>query len=388
MRNALQALQRLELTFALDLFRYRKIINGTILEEHQGEISEDICALLRANIIETFNFDPKAENVRDAVTQLCLEHTFHPIKQMLDALEWDGVNRLDRWLVDYLGAEATELNQSIGAIMLIAAVRRVREPGVKFDTIVILEGKQGSGKSTALQILAGPGNHSDNEILTLDTKSQMEAMEGVWICELSEISGLNKADIERTKAFASRGYDRARMAYGHFSETRGRQAIFVGTTNDNRYLRDRTGNRRFLPVTTGTIDLAALRRDRDQLLAEANSREAQGDSVILPAELWAAAAAIQEERLEEDPWLEPLSAIGGEAYGDEVRAYTHDILEQVLLITLENRHAGHAKRLSGLMRTLGWEPAKFKVGGKTLRGFRRPKPENHRDPPAFHHRKF
>src|SRR5690606_16975012 len=112
---------------------------------------------------EGFNFDPKPENVRDAVTQLCLEHTFHPIRQMLDGLHWDGVPRVDRWLITYAGAEDTPLNQATGRIMLVAAVRRVREPGVKFDNIVIFEGKQGTGKSTALRILAGPGNHSDNE---------------------------------------------------------------------------------------------------------------------------------------------------------------------------------------------------------------------------------
>lgn len=209
MRNTVVALQRLGFTFSHDLFRHRKVVNGAILDDHEGEISDDACAMLRAFIIEAFGFDPKAENVRDAVTQLCLEHTFHPIRQMLDALIWDGVARVDDWLVSYMGAEDTPLNRAVGRIMLVAAVRRVREPGVKFDTIVILEGKQGTGKSTASRILAGPGNHSDNELLTLDTKAQMEAMEGVWIYELSEMSGLNKSEVERMKAFASRDVDRA-----------------------------------------------------------------------------------------------------------------------------------------------------------------------------------
>ncbi|MET3663139.1 VapE domain-containing protein [Aquamicrobium ahrensii] len=379
MRNTVVALQRLGFAFSHDLFRHRKVVNGAILDDHEGEISDDACALLRKFIIEAFGFDPKAENVRDAVTQLCLEHTFHPIRQMLDALTWDGIPRVDGWLVKYMGADDTPLNRAVGRIMLIAAVRRVREPGVKFDTIVILEGKQGTGKSTALRILAGTGNHSDNELLTLDTKAQMEAMEGVWIYELSEMSGLNKSEVERMKAFASRDVDRARMSYGRFSEARGRQTVFIGTTNEHKYLKDRTGNRRFLPVKTGEIDLEALRRDRDQLWAETEKLEAEGQNIVLPQELWAVAAAEQEERLEDDPWQERLAIVRGKAAGDEVRAYTADLLGGVLGIPTERQHNGHGKRLAALMRDLGWEPGKFKVAGKTMRGFHRPKPEGHVD---------
>lgn len=379
MRNSVLGLQRLEFTFSHDLFRHRKVVNGAMLDDHEGEISDDACALLRAAIIDRFGFDPKAENVRDAVTQLCLEHTFHPIRQMLDALTWDGVPRVDDWLVRYMGAEDTPLNRAIGRIMLVAAVRRVREPGVKFDSIVILEGKQGTGKSTALQILAGPGNHSDNELLALTTKEQMEAMEGVWIYELSEMSGHNKSESAKTKAFASRQTDRARMSYGRFSEARGRQTIFVGTTNEHKYLKDRTGNRRFLPVKTGIIDLEALRRDRDQLWAEAAKLEAEGESIVLPQELWALAAAEQEDRLEDDPWQEKLAVVRGRAVGEEVRAYTAELLGELLGIPIERQHNGHGKRLAALMRELGWEPGKFKVAGKTMRGFHRPKPDGHVD---------
>ncbi|MFT4167182.1 MAG: VapE family protein [Microlunatus sp.] len=379
MRNSVVALQRLGFTFSHDLFRHRKVVNGTMLDDHSGEISDDACALLRAFVIEKFNFDPKAENVRDAVTQLCLEHSFHPIRQMLDGLTWDGVARVDGWLIRYMGAEDTPLNRAIGRIVLIAAVRRVREPGAKFDTIMILEGKQGTGKSTALQILAGPNNHSDNELLTLPTKEQMEAMEGVWIYELSEMSGLNKSEAAKIKAFASRQFDMARMSYGRFSDRRGRQTIFMGTTNEYKYLKDRTGNRRFLPVKTGEIDLAGLTHDRHQLWAEAAKLEAEGASIVLPQELWAVAAAEQEDRLEDDPWLEKLAAVNGRAAGEEVRISTAELLTDVLSIPFERQHNGHMKRVSALMRELGWEQTKFKIAGKTMRGFRRPKPEEHVD---------
>lgn len=379
MRNTVVALRRLDIRFALDLFRHRKVVNGNILDEQQGEITDDACSALRAIIIDNFNFDPRAENVRDAVTQLCLESAFHPIREMLNTLIWDGVSRVDNWLASYMGADDTPLSRAIGKMMLVAAVRRVREPGVKFDTIMILEGKQGTGKSTALRVLAGPGNHSDNELLTLDTKAQMEAMEGVWIYELSEMSGLNKGEVERMKAFASRDVDRARMAYGRFSESRPRQTIFVGTTNEQKYLKDRTGNRRFLPIKTGKIDLETLARDRDQLWAEAAQLEALGESITLPEALWEIAAAEQSERLEEDPWLEKLASVRGQAAGDIVRVATGDLLAEALNIPLERQHNAHTKRLAAIMRELGWEPCKFKIGGKTLRGFQRSKPYDHVD---------
>lgn len=169
------------------------------------------------------------------------------------------------------------------------------------------------------------------------------------------------------------------MSYGRFSEARGRQTVFIGTTNEHKYLKDRTGNRRFLPVKTGSIDLEALRRDRDQLWAEAAKLEADGDSIVLPQELWAVAAVEQEERLEEDPWQERLAAVRGKAFGEEVRAYTTDLLSGVLGISLERQHNGHAKRLAAIMRELGWEQGKFKVEGRTVRGFHQPKPEGHVD---------
>src|SRR5690606_5186613 len=142
-----------------------------------------------------------------------------PVCEYLDSLDWDGTPRLSRWLTSYLGAEDTELNRAIGRLVLVAAVRRAREPGGKFDTIVVLEGRiQGEGKSTALAILAGRENFSDQDILALDAKAQMENVEGVWIYEICELEGMTRADVSKVKAFASRQEDRARPAYGRFRE--------------------------------------------------------------------------------------------------------------------------------------------------------------------------
>src|SRR5262249_13549502 len=157
-------------------------------------------------------------------------------------------------------------------------------------------------KSSALRILAGEENFSDQPLLHLETRAQQEAIEGVWIYELSELAGLRRADIETIKGFLSKTADNARPAYGRFRNDQPRRCIFVGTTNDSEYLRDATGNRRFWPVRTGTIALEALRHDRDQLWAEAVAMEAKDETLVIEEQLYGAVAKQQEQRLLHDPW--------------------------------------------------------------------------------------
>lgn len=369
-RNAVVAIRRLGLVGENDEFHRRRKLSGMPMQQFVGELSDDVAAHLRQLIIETFDFDPGKTNTIEAANYVCLENTFHPVRDYLAQMQWDGVKRLDTWLSRYLGAEDTELNRAIARLVLIAAVRRVREPGVKFDNILVLEGPQGTGKSTAIRILAGDENFSDQDILTLDAKQQMEAMEGVWLYEISELSGLNRSEITKVKAFASRQVDRGRPAYGRFREDRSRQTVFIGTTNEETYLRDTTGNRRFWGTRTGAIDLQALARDRDQLWAEAAYAEAAGESLQLPEALWPAAAEQQEARLEEHPWLDVLARVTGAVHEDMARITTRKVFEE-LQIPAERRQGYHAKTIAHLMVKLGWTPTKIREGNSTLRGYER-----------------
>jgi hypothetical protein len=392
MRNAMLAMRRLQLRFAHDLFRCRKTIEGVHIQEYQGNLSDDACSALRHLVIERFGFDPAKEPTRDAAETLAIENAFHPIRNYLDGLKWDGASRLDRWMTTYLGAEDTPLNAAIGRIVLVAAVRRVRQPGVKFDTILVLEGKQGVGKSTAIKILAGPENFSDQNILTLDPKAQMELLEGVWIYELCELEGLSRAETSKVKAFASRSVDQGRPAYGRFKETRPRQVVFIGTTNEDKYLRDMTGNRRFWPVKVDQIDLEALERDRDQLFAEATLEEEKDESLVLPEELWPAAETEQEARLEDDPWLDVLSELhpsDSDQVAGMVRVSSIRLLEFPLGLEPNRQQQFHAKRLATVMRKLGWQgPALVKMeDGSTVRGYQRPLTDfGDPDDPALQHK--
>src|SRR5262249_30887634 len=230
--------------------------------------------VLRQLIFEKFCFDPGRNHMFDAAVQLCLQNSFNPIVDYLDNLRWDGIKRFGRWVITYLGAADTPLNRAIGQLALVAMVRRARQPGCKFDQIIVLEGGEGTLKSTALVVLAGADeNFSDQTILGLRDREQQELLRGKWVYEIADLTNIRKTEVEQVKAFASRPHDRARPAYGRTVCDQPRRCVIFGTTNEDTYLKSQTGNRRFWPVKTSTIDIQALRRDRDQLFAEAATVE-------------------------------------------------------------------------------------------------------------------
>ncbi len=151
-------------------------------------------------------------------------------------------------------------------------MRRARQPGCKFDQIIVLEGPEGKNKSTAIEIMAGKENCSDQHILGVDDKTAQELLKGIWLYEIADLTGIRKADADKVKTFASRKEDRARPAYGHFQLIQPRRCVIFASTNDDQYLQSHNGNRRFWPIKTGEIDIARLKADRDQLWAEAAQR--------------------------------------------------------------------------------------------------------------------
>lgn len=305
MTNAKVAIGALGLQCRYDLFHNRMLVGGELINKwNSAELSDHVVSIIRDVIRYRWGFDPNKQNVSDACEILCLARRFDPVLDYLDSVRWDGVPRLDRWLAAYLGADDNELNSAIGRLTLVAAVRRARNPGTKFDQIIVLEGKQGLGKSEAIEILAGTENFSDQSILGVDDRKQQELTEGVWLYEIGELNGMRKADLEHVKSFASRKSDRARPAYGRYSISQPRRTIFFGSTNQGEYLQDDTGNRRFWPVSVRSIDLGSLRRDRDQLWAEASRLETSGVSHFLPERLWKAAAEEQEKRMQTEGWHE------------------------------------------------------------------------------------
>jgi predicted P-loop ATPase len=375
--NARAAIERLGINCQYDTFHDRKLVGGYMIEQYAGEFSDHACQVLRVFIKERFGFDPGKDNTNDAAVQLCLQHQFDPIQQYLDGLKWDGTPRLDKWLTKHLGAEDTALNRHIGRLTLVAAVRRVRQPGCKFDQIPVLEGLEGTGKSTAIEILAGKENFSDQTILGLDDRAQQEAIRGVWLFEIADLAGMSKADVDKTKAFASRVSDRARPAYGRQRVELKRRCVFIATTNNETYLKSQTGNRRFWPVRTGKIDLGALRHDRDQLWAEAAQAEADGAPLKLPESLWADAASEQDRRRDHDPWDDILANVKGEIHTSpdgrtkEERISTIELITVHLKLPADRMTDATNKRVSFCMRRLGWRKpdGPIRIAGRNQRGY-------------------
>jgi predicted P-loop ATPase len=183
--------------------------------------------------LDTFGFDPGETFIHAAVVGRSLDNIFDPVLDYLDGLRWDGKERVDTWLQDYCQAADTPYDRAVGRKMLLAAVRRVRKPGCKFDFIVVLEGKQGILKSSLLRVLAGEENFSDAEILGTRKQEQQELIQGVWIYEIGELENMYRTDVAKIKHFASKQVDSARPAYGRHRVDRPRRCIFVGTTNDD-----------------------------------------------------------------------------------------------------------------------------------------------------------
>jgi predicted P-loop ATPase len=205
--------------------------------------------------------------------------------------------------VTHFNAEDTEYNRAIVRKTMIAAVRRARHPGCKFDNILVLEGPEGYFKSMTLAILAGEDNFSDQSILGARDKEVQEQLSEVWIHENADLAGMKKADVEHVKSFASRQTDRARPAFGHFLKKQKRHSIETGTTNSSEYLQSQTGNRRFwLLIVLSPIDIDLMRRDRLQLWGEAAKCESAGESIFLDEKLWPRASEEQEKRRVKDPW--------------------------------------------------------------------------------------
>ncbi len=305
MMNAAQAIDGLHIDCRKDLFREKYLVGGHPIAQWAGDLSDDVILMVRHAVRSVYGFDPGDQHARAGATQLCLQHQYDPLLQFLDGLQWDGVKRIDTWMRDYLRADDSALNRAIARISLVAAVRRARHPGCKFDQIIVLESEEeGKGKSTAIEVLAGDGFFSDQQVLGLDEKTQQEAAIGIWLFEIADLKGLRRSDIEHVKAFASRKVDRARPAYGRFRIDKPRRCIYFATTNESDYLKSDTGNRRFWPVQVGEVDLAGLRAIREQLWAEAAVAERAGETIVLDKTLWSAARSEQEDRLEREPWTD------------------------------------------------------------------------------------
>ncbi|MEB7433330.1 virulence-associated E family protein [Staphylococcus pasteuri] len=243
---------------------------------------------------------------KDAIISIAIQNSYHPVRNYLNQLEWDGQPRLECLFIKYLGVEDTEVNRTATRKTLTAGVARIMQPGCKFDYMTTLYGPQGVGKSALLKRLGGAW-FSDS-LVSVTGKEAYEALQGVWLMEMAELAATRKAEVEAIKHFISKQVDRFRVAYGHYVEDFPRQCIFIGTTNKVDFLRDETGGRRFWPMTVNPenveVNWSKITKDEiDQIWAEAKHFYDQGEELFLKPELEEEMRSIQSKHTEESPYV-------------------------------------------------------------------------------------
>lgn len=239
------------------------------------------------------------DKIKDSTVAVVTRHRRHPIREYLSSLEWDGIPRLDKLIIDYIGAEDNALTRAMTRKHFTAAVARIYEPGCKYDYCLIVTGKEGIGKSTLFSVMGG--EWFSDSLVTMEGTKGMEQLRNSWIVELPELGSIKRSDVEQVKAFITRQDDCYRPAYGSVMESHPRQCIFSGTTNETYFLKGDTGNRRFWVIAVNPElrkhgnTREALEADRDQLWAEAVVRYREGEKLYLSPEMEAEARRRQTE---------------------------------------------------------------------------------------------
>lgn len=239
---------------------------------HEGQkrsAGQEDALKVKTWLINLYEVECPIQVIEEALTRVTLNNTFHPVKDFLESLEWDGVFRIDRAFETYLGSEMErEYIRAVSRKFFLALIARIYEPGIKFDHVPVLEGFQGVGKSSFGRILVGEKWFMDG-LPDLADKDAALNLQGIWLCEMAELSSIYRSQLEATKAFITRQTDKIRPPYGHRRVDFPRSNVFLGTTNSKDYLSDPTGNRRYWPVEVSFCDFKKLEADRLQLLAEA-----------------------------------------------------------------------------------------------------------------------
>lgn len=319
------------------------------------------------------------EATKAALLMAAQANSFHPVQDFLRGLRWDGTKRLATWLPKYLGTRDDDYHAQVGRMWLVSAVARAMKPGCKVDHMLVLEGSQEALKSTALRILAGDGWLLEGRLDLRDPVRSGASIQGKWIVEVAELQAFKGASIYAVKEWVTLQVDSFRGAYQEFDRDRPRQCVFAGTTNEDRYLVDPTGARRFWPVRCAdTINVAALRQDRDQLWAEAFETFMGGQPVNWSPDHWgawswwperanvelrASLRAEQDARHDQDeweakvaPWVTPGVTVG-------------EILGTCLAIEPAKWDRAAQTRVGAILHRLGWRAMRSTLDGERARRY-------------------
>ena len=332
-------------------------LRGVIEIDKEG-LSNTAISSIRLMLQETWKFEPTRQMVMDAVEFVAnTEGWYDPVQEYLKALPaWDGVPRTDTWLIDFAGAEDSAYTRAVSRKTLVGAVLRAMQPGGKFDHMLILEGVQDLGKSQLVAALVPDDQWFGELTLNLahgDTDKDAQRIQGKWLVELPELTGMSRADVNAMKTFINRRVDRFRKPWAIDAADFPRRNVFIGTTNETEYMKDTTGNRRYWPVEVEFCDPEGIKTIRDQLWAEAYAYYILGEKVwIDDPDIKAEAKQEQERRRDTDPWEEDL-----ERYIDDTGAEMLSHAEVYgALGYVDTRHLNMQtkRRVLSCMDALGW----------------------------------
>lgn len=338
-----------------------------------GEWTDDDRVALAEWIVGEYghNAAMNETTVHNALRNYTRRFTYHPVRDYLNGLRWDGKPRLATWLSRYLGAEVGDYHAAIGLHFLVGAVARVMQPGYKLDTMLVLEGEQGIGKSRAVRILFG--DWYTDAAIDFSSKDAAQTIRGMWGVELAEMHTVGRAEASLFKSFLSRQADRQRDAYDRCTVTHPRQCVFIGTTNQEFYQTDDTGGRRLWPVACGRIDLRALGEDRNQLWAEATALFNGGEKGFLEKAAEALAKVEQDRRHLPDPWIEAIRGwlVNQSAFvvSGQTRVTSSEVFGGALGSNVRDVRPAEAQRLGRCMRKLGFKAQAFKRRGEVMWGY-------------------
>jgi len=349
--------------------------------------SEDDSIELRVYLGREKDFDANTKLMSEAILHIAKWQSYHPIKDWLNGLQWDGKKRLETWLIDTAGADDNIYIRAVSKLLLMQAVERIYHPGCKADYMPVLEGPQGIGKSTIIEILGG--EFYGDIYLDPSNKDTVDSMRRLWFVEVSEMVAYSKSDIQALKSFITRKTDNIRFAYAYRSTEVLRQCVLIGTLNPDatgQYLPDETGNRRTLPVPiTGflkngvwLVDFDALIAMRDQLFAEAAEMVLCGElSYIRDVDVLKMAEAEQQKRQISEPWI---TRIG--EWLEEKKIYfvtSRDIWIHAMMGADATLNNSHIRRITRCLKELGYLPKVIWDNNKSRRGFAKeeynPKPK-------------
>lgn len=337
---------------------------------------------------ETYMMNVKSSMVMEAVEATANINRHHPVREYLEGLEWDGVERIPSLFPTYFGTADNPYTRGVGLIFMISAVARILQPGCKVDTMLVLEGRQGAGKTRVTQMLFGGDRWYMDAQRSPTEKDFYQDLQGKWGVEIGELVSFTKSEANKVKQTLSATADTYRPSYGRYSRTFPRQNVFIGTTNEDQPLRDATGARRFLPVRVGTVNVEELRTWRDQLWAEAVVRYRRGESWW---ELPEGAAEEQEDRYQADAWEEPVARWleGGpkDHYawrincaksddpmkrGEVLECSTTDLLSFALRVDVGRQDRQMQMRVAAIMTRFGWPKHRVSVGNQRVYLYYRP----------------